>query len=159
LGNAPSVDIYAFVGVADGAKAYRAAGLTGYGPDGSNFYGLIVATPRPTPTPTPTPPPTPTPTPTPKPTKPVVTWSSSAAATTVTALITPVAGVISTLTATSGGVTKNGACKSVTITLGKQKVARRSCTVKLTKGKWLATVTPKKGSVSGTVNSKSYSFK
>ena len=100
-----------------------------------------------------------TPPPTPKPAKPVVTWSSSAAAKTATAVITPVAGVTYTLTATSGRVTKNGACKAVTITLGKQKVARRSCTVKLAKGTWLAAVTPKVGSVSGTVNSKSYTFK
>ncbi|MBJ7343538.1 MAG: hypothetical protein JHC46_08135 [Solirubrobacteraceae bacterium] len=74
-------------------------------------------------------------------------------------MITPVAGVSYTLTATSGRITKNGSCKNVTITQGKKKLARRSCTVKLAKGKWLAAVTPKKGSVSGTVNSKSYSFK
>ena len=103
--------------------------------------------------------PTPTPTPTPKPAKPTVAWSSSAKARTVTAVITPVAGVTYTLTATSGRVTKKGSCKNVTITQGKKKLARRSCTVKLAKGKWLAAVTPKKGSVSGTVSSKSYSFK
>jgi hypothetical protein len=56
-------------------------------------------------------------------------------------------------------VTKTGSCKNVTIKKGKKKLARRSCTVKLAKGKWLAAVTPKKGSVSGTVSSKSYSFK
>ena len=74
-------------------------------------------------------------------------------------MITPVTGVAFTLTATSGRVTKTGSCKNVTITQGKTKVARRSCTIKLAKGKWLAAVTPKKGSVSGTVNSKRYSFK
>jgi hypothetical protein len=74
-------------------------------------------------------------------------------------VITPVTGVTYMLTATSGRITKTGFCKNVTITQGKSKVARRSCTIKLAKGKWLAAVTPKNGSVSGTVNSKSYSFK
>jgi hypothetical protein len=103
--------------------------------------------------------PDPDPTPTTKPAKPAAAWSSSAKAKTVTAVITPVTGVAFTLTATSGRVTKTGSCKNVTIKQGKSKVARRSCTIKLAKGKWLAAVTPKKGSVSGTVNSKSYSFK
>jgi len=93
------------------------------------------------------------------PAKPAVVWSSSANAKSVTALITPVAGVSYTLTAKSGTTTKTGACKNVTIKQGKANVARRSCTVKLAKGKWLASVTPKKGSVSGPLNSKSYSFK
>ena len=74
-------------------------------------------------------------------------------------MITPVAGVTYTLTATSGRVTKKGSCKNVTIKQGKKKLARRSCTVKLAKGRWLAAVTPKKGSASGTVNSKRYTFK
>ena len=117
----------------------------------SNSVTPAAAVPDPTPTPTPTP--------TPKPAKPAVAWSSSAKAKTVTAVITPVAGVTYTLTAKSGRKTKKGSCKNVTIKKGKKKVARRSCTVKLAKGKWLATVTPKKGSISGTVNSKSYSFK
>ena len=97
--------------------------------------------------------------PTPKPAKPAVTWSSSVKAKTITAVITPVAGVIYTLTAKSGRNTKKGSCKNVTIKQGKKKLARRSCTIKLAKGKWLASVTPKKGSVSGTVNSKRYTFK
>lgn len=42
---APIVGTDAFADVAPGAKAYRAVTLTGYGPDGSNFHGLIVATP------------------------------------------------------------------------------------------------------------------
>ncbi|MEI6238824.1 MAG: leucine-rich repeat domain-containing protein [Planctomycetia bacterium] len=46
-GNAPSVGILAFFNVGPDPKAYRAATLTGYGPDGSNFYGLTVATPAP----------------------------------------------------------------------------------------------------------------
>ncbi|MBJ7243565.1 MAG: hypothetical protein JHD03_01950 [Solirubrobacteraceae bacterium] len=117
----------------------------------SNSVTPAAAVPDPTPTPNPTP--------TPKPAKPAVTWSSSAKAKTITAVITPVAGVTYTLTAKSGRKTKKGSCKNVTIKKGKKKVARRSCTVKLAKGKWLATVTPKKGSISGTVNSKSYSFK
>jgi biotin carboxyl carrier protein len=105
----------------------------------------------------PTPPPTPTPTP--KPAKPSAKWSSSAKKKTVTAVITPVAGVTYTLTAKSGRKTKKGSCKNVTIKQGKKKLARRSCKIKLAKGKWLASVTPKKGSVSGTVNSKRYTFK
>ena len=48
--------------------------------------------------------------------------------------------------------------KNVTITLGKKKVTRRSCTVKLAKGKWLAAVTPKKGAAKGAANTKSYTF-
>ena len=44
LGNAPTVGINPFSGVATGATAFRAANLTGYGADGDNFYGLIVAT-------------------------------------------------------------------------------------------------------------------
>ena len=103
--------------------------------------------------------PTPTPTPTPTPAKPAVTWSSSARARTVTAVITPVAGVTYKLTAKKGNKIKTGACKNVTIKQGKKKVARRSCTVKLAKGRWLASVTPKKGSVSGPANTKRYTFK
>jgi hypothetical protein len=45
-GDAPVIDVDAFTNVAVNAAAYRAAGLMGYGPDGSYFYGLIVATPR-----------------------------------------------------------------------------------------------------------------
>jgi hypothetical protein len=44
-GNAPSVGAVAFLFVGTDAKAYRAAGLTGYGDDGAIFHGLIVATP------------------------------------------------------------------------------------------------------------------
>ena len=101
----------------------------------------------------------PIPTPASKPAKPAVTWSSSAKTKTVTAVITPVTGVTYRLTAKRGRVTKTGSCKNVTVKQGKKRVARRSCTIKLTKGKWLVSVTPKKGSVSGTVNRKSYSFK
>ncbi|MEI7626469.1 MAG: hypothetical protein WCK06_10040, partial [Actinomycetota bacterium] len=94
-----------------------------------------------------------------KPAKPAVTWSSSAKAKTVTAVITPVTGVTYRLTATSGRVTKTGSCKNVTIAQGKKRVARRSCTIKLAKGKWLVSVTPTKSKVNGTANSKSYRFK
>ena len=93
------------------------------------------------------------------PAKPAVVWSSSAKAKTVTAVITPLAGVTYTLSAKSGAVTKAGVCKNVMVKQGKKKVARRSCTVKLAKGTWLASVTPAKGAVKGTVNSKSYTFK
>ena len=102
---------------------------------------------------------TPAATPGTKPAKPSVKWLSSAKKKTITAVITPVAGVTYTLTAKSGRKTKKGSCKSVKIKQGKKKVARRSCTIKLAKGKWLAKVTPKKGSVSGTASSKRYTFK
>ncbi len=117
----------------------------------SNSVTPAAAVPDPTPTPNPTP--------TPKPAKPAVTWASSAKAKSVTAVITPVAGVTYTFTATSGRITKTGACKNVTIKQGKKKLARRSCTIKLAKGKWLASVTPAKGAVKGTANTKSYTFK
>jgi hypothetical protein len=45
LGNAPTVDSYAFSGVAAGAKAIRAATLTGYGLNGSIWNNLIVTPP------------------------------------------------------------------------------------------------------------------
>ena len=45
-GVAPVIGVDAFANVAVNAAAYRAGGLMGYGPDGSSFYGLIVATPR-----------------------------------------------------------------------------------------------------------------
>jgi len=156
LGNAPSVGSFAFDGVPAGAKAYRAAGLTGYGVDGSTFYGLIVALPVPPAPPAPPVPPVP---PVKPPVKPALVWSSSAKAKTITAVITPVAGVSYTLAATSGRVTKKGSCKNVMIKQGKKKVARRSCTVKLAKGTWRASVTPAKGAVKGTANTKSYKFK
>jgi len=44
-GNAPSVGVLAFGFIGSNAKAYRAADLTGYGADGGDFHGLIVATP------------------------------------------------------------------------------------------------------------------
>ena len=56
-------------------------------------------------------------------------------------------------------MTKTGSCKTVTIKRGTSLVAGRSCTIKLAKGKWLAAVTPKQGSVSGTLNTKSNTFK
>jgi titin len=94
-----------------------------------------------------------------KPAKPAVKWLAVTKTKTVTALITPVAGVTYMLTAKSGKKLKKGSCKDVKIKNGKKRVTRRSCTIKLAKGKWLATVTPRKGSVSGTVNSKTYNFK
>ncbi|MSX02639.1 MAG: hypothetical protein F2813_05700 [Actinobacteria bacterium] len=93
------------------------------------------------------------------PAKPAVAWSSSAKAKTVTALISPVAGVTYTLTATNGSILKTGVCKNVTIKQGKLKVARRSCTLKLAKGTWNASVIPAKGSTKGTPNSKRFRFK
>ena len=44
--NAPTVGTDAFKGVPFGAKAIRALGLTGYGPNGSLWNNLIVWTPR-----------------------------------------------------------------------------------------------------------------
>ncbi|MEI6447972.1 MAG: hypothetical protein WCO96_08865, partial [Actinomycetes bacterium] len=95
----------------------------------------------------------------PAPARPAVKWSSSARATTATALITPVRGVTYKLTAKQGRKTKTGKCKNVTIKQGRKKLARRSCSVKLTKGTWLATVTPAKGATKGTANSKKLRFR
>jgi len=101
----------------------------------------------------------PDPTPSPTPAKPAVAWSSSAKARTVSAVITPVVGVTYTFTAKSGRTIKKGTCKNVTIKLGKAKLARRSCTLKLTQGKWVAAVTPTQRSVNGPASSKTYTFK
>ena len=93
-----------------------------------------------------------------KPAKPAVTWSSAKKTKTVTAVITPISGVTYTLTAKNGSKTKLGSCKNVTVKRGKKRVARRSCTIKLAKGKWLVSVTPTKSKLKGTANSKSYRF-
>jgi titin len=93
------------------------------------------------------------------PTKPAAVWSSSTAAKTVTAVITPTTGVTYGLTAKSGSATKSGACKNVTPKQGSTNVTRRSCTIKLGKGTWLVSVTPTKGGVAGAAATKSYAFK
>ena len=93
------------------------------------------------------------------PAKPAVVWSPSTKVATVVALITPVPGVTFTLTAKRGSVTKTGSCKDVMVKQGKTKIARRSCTVKLAKGTWVASVTPSKGALKGTASTKSYKFK
>ena len=93
------------------------------------------------------------------PTKPAVVWSSSIAAKTVTAVITPTNGVTYGITAKSGSTTKSGACKNVTTKQGKTNVTRRSCTIKLGKGTWLVSVTPTKGGVAGASATKTYAFK
>ena len=74
-------------------------------------------------------------------------------------MVVPVGDFTYELTAKSGAVTKKGSCKKVTIKQGKKKLARRSCTVKLAKGTWVASVTPSKGAVKGTANTKKYKFK
>ena len=100
-------------------------------------------------------------TPDPTPAKPAVVWPSveKAKTKTITALIAPVAGVSYTLTASSGKKLKKGSCKNVIIKQGKKRVARRSCTIKLSKGKWLVSITPTQGSMIGTASRKTYSFK
>ena len=93
------------------------------------------------------------------PTKPAVTWSSSTAAKSVTAVITPTNGVTYGITAKSGATTKSGTCKNVTVKQGRTDVTRRSCTIKLGKGMWLVSVTPRKGGVAGAAATKTYAFK
>ncbi|MEI6663943.1 MAG: WD40 repeat domain-containing protein, partial [Actinomycetes bacterium] len=99
------------------------------------------------------------PTPVVAPAKPTVTWSASARAKTITALITPTSGLTYKLTAKQGSKTKTGACRNVTIKQGRKKLARRSCSVKLAKGTWLASLTPSKGTIKGAANSRRYRFR
>ena len=93
--------------------------------------------------------------------KPVVSWSSSKTARTVTALITPTTKVtyaLTALTVRSGRVMKTGTCKPTTIARGKSRVKRISCTVKLSKGTWSTWVTPKLSGLLGPTNKTSFSF-
>ena len=129
--------------------------------------GLMRFTVAPTPvTPAPvTPAPVAAPTP-----KPETNWLSPDKSGVVSAMITPQPGVTYTADASSklagdsavGKVGKKlikGSCKNIKIKQGKKKVARVSCRIKLTKGKWLVSIRPKKNGVFGIVNSKIYTIK
>lgn len=61
---------------------------------------------------------------------------------TVTAAITPVSGTTYAITAAKGKTTKKGSCKAAA-----KKV---TCTIKLAKGSWKVSITPKKSGKSGT---------
>jgi len=63
-------------------------------------------------------------------------------------------GLTYAISAMSAKKVRRGACKSVTLKLGTKMVARRSCTIKLAKGTWRVSVTPKIWTVSGAANSK-----
>ncbi|MSW95347.1 MAG: hypothetical protein F2796_00940 [Actinobacteria bacterium] len=93
------------------------------------------------------------------PAKPVVSWSSKSRTRSVTARIKPVAGVTYTLTARRGAKLKTGTCRNVTVKVGARRVARRSCTLKLAKGTWLASVTAVKSSLTGQANSRRFTFR
>jgi hypothetical protein len=74
----------------------------------------------------------------------------------VNALISPVGGVSYTLSAKMGNKRKAGTCKAVNLGQGQ---SRRKCTIKLTKGTWALSVTPRRGSTAGTANKKTYRLK
>lgn len=93
------------------------------------------------------------------PARPTVSWSSSSRGRTVTALITPITRLTYTLTAKRARTGRTGSCKNVTIRQGKKTATRRSCTVKLPPGTWIANVTPKLENVAGTVNTRRFKFK
>jgi hypothetical protein len=112
-----------------------------------------IRTPTPTPifTPTPIEPPigtptvTPIPAPQPQPslTKPVVKWSLNAASRRVRAFVSRIKGVSYTISGTLKGKERTGQC---TLDNRTRKVL---CSVRLTKGKWLVSITPSKQGVKG----------
>lgn len=106
-----------------------------------------------------TPEPTPEQPPGSRPAKPKVLWSVSKRSRVVTAVITPVSGVSYRAVARSGKKNKAARCRNVKIRLGKRKVLRRSCRVKLARGRWVVPVIPKKQGIAGTANSKTFRFK
>ena len=87
-----------------------------------------------------------------KPSKPVVSWSSSKSAKSVTASVSAVTGVTYSVGAKSGKLAKSGSCKT------NKKTKKTDCAIKLAKGSWLVSVTPKKSGISGTANSKTFRF-
>ena len=130
-----------------------------------------VATPEPTPDPTPDATPATAPSfppgsasvvilaSLPIPPKPSVRWGSVKKTRSITALITPSSSVSYTAMATRGTTVKQGRCKPVSIKQGKKKVARVSCQIRVAKGTWRVSITPKMGSATGTANSKSFTFR
>ncbi len=90
----------------------------------------------------------------PKPTRPTVTWSSIQKTASVNATVTPVSGVSYAITAKGPKATRRGLCKSTTINRAKKE----RCTITLTRGTWLVSITPKKGSVVGTTNDRTFRF-
>ena len=130
-----------------------------------------VATPEPTPDPTPDATPATAPSfppgsasvvilaSLPIPPKPSVRWGSVKKTRSITALITPSSSVSYTAMATRGTTVKQGRCKPVSIKQGKKKVARVSCQIRVAKGTWRVSITPKMGSATGTANSKNFTFR
>ncbi len=88
----------------------------------------------------------------PKPSKPSVKWSSNKGSKSVTAAVTSVTGLSYTVSAKSGKLTKKGSCKA------NKKTKKTDCAIKLAKGAWAVSVTPKKSGVSGTASSKTFRF-
>ena len=89
------------------------------------------------------------------PSRPLVAWSKKAKV--VSASIKPVSGVTYRMTATKGSRTKSGACRNVT--LGRKKIKRNSCKIKLTKGKWRVAITPRKGALVGIANRRAFTIR
>jgi len=87
-----------------------------------------------------------------KPSKPSVKWSSKKSSKSVTAAVTSVTGLSYTISAKSGKLTKKGSCKA------NQKTKKTDCAIKLAKGSWAVSVTPKKSGVSGAASSKTFRF-
>jgi len=87
-----------------------------------------------------------------KPSKPSVKWSSNKGSKSVTAAVTSVTGLSYTVSAKSGKLTKKGSCKA------NKKTKKTDCAIKLAKGSWAVSVTPKKSGVSGTASSKTFRF-
>ncbi len=86
------------------------------------------------------------------PSKPSVKWSSKKSSKSVTAAVTSVTGLSYTISAKSGKLTKKGSCKA------NKKTKKTDCAIKLAKGSWAVSVTPKKSGVSGRASSKAFRF-
>jgi hypothetical protein len=108
-------------------------------------------TPSPTATSTPTSSPLPTitpsfivtPLPVPRPARPVVNWSANSTSHVVRAIVTRVRGVSYSISGTSRGVEKRGRCKS------NSNSRQLLCSIRLSRGTWIAAVTPTRQGVTG----------
>ena len=93
------------------------------------------------------------------PDQPTVKWSASSKHKTATGLVVPLSGLRYSVSAIRSGVKKSGSCKATKIKSGKKKVSRVQCVIKLSKGTWSVSVTPKKGSLAGAPSVKSIKIK
>ena len=81
------------------------------------------------------------------PAKPKVKWKANKKKRTVSATVTGVSGVAYSISASSGKKKKSGKCSP--------SGARRTCTIKLAKGRWSVSVIPKRGALTGPAATKS----